>query len=200
VRTKERDRAVEASDGGAAPAVGPVVREWLEKGSGYAGPRLDQAKEWAAPRIEQARDRGVELAAPRIEAAATRLAPAIDATRDLLVDDVLPKVSAAAAAAAARVEESRKAAERARRRAERRARAQRRRRGWAVVFWIVSLAGLAAAVMVLLNRRRTATDPWAQPYPGYPVSPGTGGGEDQQPETDLGSGPNGGGEPEEHRP
>jgi hypothetical protein len=65
----------------------------------------EQARDWAAPRIEHGVTKGMQAVAPRIEAAAERAVPAVDAVRDRMVEDILPRlvdaVSAAAQAGAA---------------------------------------------------------------------------------------------------
>src|SRR5690625_3755431 len=77
-----------------------------------AGPKIHQAKDWAVPRAKKAWRKGVKVAAPRIEHAAEVVRPKIDDARDKTVDELIPKVvaavSAAAATAQAAQEEARK--------------------------------------------------------------------------------------------
>lgn len=183
MKTKDRTGLLRGVpiDTSIAASVAPTVKEWWDKGADYAGPVIGQA-----------RDRSVELAAPHIETAANRLAPAIDATRDRLVDDVLPKVAAAAAAAAAAVEARTAMAEaeavKALTKVERKALAKSAKAGSgkgrkakagtdeaksgpsaaARVFWVLALIGAVAAAVAVVVRRRSESDPWAQPYPTYP--------------------------------
>ncbi len=212
MKTKKRQAEHLAKEAAAAGVtVPPAVREWWDKGAAYAtprveqarewaGPRIDQAREWAGPRLEHARDRSVEIAAPRIEAAAGRLVPAVDATRDKIVDDVLPKVIAAAQTAVAKAEHARDerlggAGDVLRGKAVAVRKPSRRRRVARVFLVLSALGALAAAVVVVLRRRSSEVDPWAQPYPAYPpigdpspVPPVTGGDDlpdEQQPETDV---------------
>ncbi len=190
--------SVGANVGAGVAAVGPTVRELWDRGSSYASPRIEHARDWAAPRLEAARERGVELAAPRIEAAAGKIAPAVDATRDKIVDDVLPKVVNAAQSAAARVTEARDerligAAAVLSGKAVAKTKKSRRGRLGRIFLVISALGALGAAVFVVLRRRSTDVDPWAQPYPTYPPtggdtsSPGVVGDDtdEQQPETDA---------------
>ncbi len=80
--------------------------------SGAALAAVSNARDWATPRLERARDRGVERAAPHLESAAKALGPRVDEVHDRLVDELLPKVvavvNAAADAAADRAHEAQK--------------------------------------------------------------------------------------------
>jgi hypothetical protein len=60
----------------------------------------EQARDWAAPRIERGVTKGMQAVAPRIEAAAERAVPAVDAVRDRIVEDMLPRLVEAMNAAA----------------------------------------------------------------------------------------------------
>jgi hypothetical protein len=60
----------------------------------------EQARDWAAPRIEHGVTKGMQAVAPRIEAAAERAVPAVDAVRDRIVEDMLPRLVDAMNAAA----------------------------------------------------------------------------------------------------
>jgi hypothetical protein len=60
----------------------------------------EQARDWAAPRIERGVTKGMQAVAPRIEAAAERAVPAVDAVRDRIVEDMLPRLVDAMHAAA----------------------------------------------------------------------------------------------------
>lgn len=123
------------------------------------------AKEWAAPRVEQALREGKKAAAPKVELAAEKALPLVDRTHDRLVDDVLPKlvvaVNAAAAAAAIGADKARDLAA-ARLTELAHVPPPKKSRTGAKVFW--SIAGLAVvgAVLAILRRSRPSTDPWAE--------------------------------------
>jgi len=151
------------------------------------------AREWATPRLEKARARGVEVGAPRVESAAEALGPRVEAARDKIVEDILPRlvdiVAVAAAAAAAKTDEAsgasrqkladvQKSAKKAQAAPE-----PEHRRGAAlgkamVVVGALSAAGAAGYAAWRANQ--PTDDPWAtatgSPKPstaGAPITPST---------------------------
>jgi hypothetical protein len=139
------------------------------------------AREWAAPRLGAAVERGRTAAAPHVEAAAERVAPAVDAARDRIIEDLLPRLvdavhhaalAGAAAKAAAAESVSRTVEEAARSVADAtpsaKARVRRRRRRTRS-FWLALAAALVSAVVVAVGRRvRAGRAAWEVPATGVP--------------------------------
>lgn len=161
--------------------VGPATAHARQNALLAAG----SARGWASPRIERARERGIEAAAPRVEAAADALAPRVDAARDKIVEEMLPRlvaaVTAAAAAAAAKTEaahdrgvaalaETSSAARKTRHdlRGEKQA-----RRGRTVVLLSVLVAALGAG-FAIWKRSQPSEDPWAVGTGGTSTTTSTG--------------------------
>ena len=140
------------------PAVEQAAREARE----WAAPRVEQAREWAQPRVE----RGLEAAAPRVEEAVDRVSPRVDAARDRIVDDLLPRIveavnaAAAASAAAANGAKERGEGAAAVLKGEAVAKPKHRKR----TFLLFTLIGAGAAAGVAAwKRSQPQNDPWATP-------------------------------------
>ena len=145
----------------------------------------EQARDWAAPRIERGVTKGMQAVAPRIEAAAERAVPAVDAVRDRIVEDMLPRLvdamnAAALAGAAAGVAAgealgdatdsgARKAKAGLRGAADRMDQVsgrKRRRRARRIQITVFAVVGAATVAGVAAWRRAQAEDhrPWAQDH------------------------------------
>ncbi|WP_345710870.1 hypothetical protein, partial [Kineococcus glutinatus] len=169
--------------GALAEKVGPAVGAARER----VAPHVGHAREWAAPHVgtaavkvapavvaaKEARER----VAPHVEHARERIAeevvPALESVRERLVEEVVPKLAAAttAAAGAAAVAGSEFAGEARTRSSDALAvlkgeavvtKPRKRGRGRRVLRVLLVLGTVAAGVAVV-QRRRSAEDPWASP-------------------------------------
>jgi hypothetical protein len=118
-----------------AKTAGTTAVQGVQDARDWAAPRIEQgvnqARDWAAPRIEQGVNQARGWAAPRIEHAAQ----AVEET-------VAPKVSEALTAAARRIEPPGKA-----------------RRRWPRLLAALAVAGAACGVVAVIVRRRAAGAP-----------------------------------------
>ncbi|AOZ71877.1 hypothetical protein BK816_00060 [Boudabousia tangfeifanii] len=157
--------AVAASVSSFASSAAQMATEAAQK----AGVLADQAKEWAAPRAEQAWKETVKVAAPKIEAASEAVRPKVDAAHDKLVSDYLPRVQKAMQDAS----EAASADVPLRDRAEKvakvtsKALSEPTKKGHPVLkglgFTLLA-AVLGVAGYVLWRRSQPVEDPWAEEY------------------------------------
>lgn len=162
-RLKSQAAEVGAALSGASVRAGQSAEHLAHQAKDAAA----QAKDWATPRVERAWYEGRKAAQPKVEQAAEKALPLVDKTHDRLVDDVLPRlvaaINAAAAAAAIGADRARDVAnERLIELAHVPPPAPPKRHTGAKVFWSIAGLAIVGAVVSVLRRNRSTTDPWAE--------------------------------------
>ncbi len=144
--TKKNQAKAEASARwGRARQTATRITPLAKSASTTAAQGVQDAREWAAPRIEQGVNQARDWAAPRIEQGVNQArgwaAPRIEQAAHTLEETVAPKVSEMLTATAQRIEPPSQAA---------------KRRLWPRLIAALAVAGAAGGVITAVLRRRAA--------------------------------------------
>lgn len=133
---------------------------------------MEAAIDWAAPRVEQVWNKGVNATAPRVVDAADKSRDAVDAAHDRLVDDVIPRIikamedaaesaKSSADAAHGRTVAAIAAAEKAAKKQQAAANSNKLAK---TLGWVLVGTAIAGAGVLIWRRTQPVDDPWAEEY------------------------------------